>query len=285
MKRSILAILAVGAVMLLTFVPATVASAGGPYYVAWTRIGIYPRTSPEMRSDNKAGPAVPDGTPLTIICESTGQTVTSDVATTDIWESTTIGWIPNAFVETGANGFTPGIPRCGSAAPQPQPQPQQPQQPAPQQPTPQQPTPQQPAAPAPVPEVPYDVGSGVKLQGHDGAAILYGWWVGKQGGTVILDWSYFQSFPRLMDFARSLPIDSLGKQFTTDANDGDLFFALHNFSIARTSEHCWAVSDSYDFDIGIDHLEKIPQNILPFVFVKLMDKAVNFTVRSSGCTF
>jgi len=121
------------------------ASANSSFRVAWTRIGIYPRSAPDMASA-KVGAALPDGAWIDVVCETTGTTVTSDVATTDIWEKLSNGtYLPNAFVETGANGWTPGVPRCDTPAPapvqpapvpapvQPVPQPAPEQQPAPQQ--------------------------------------------------------------------------------------------------------------------------------------------------------
>jgi hypothetical protein len=95
------------------------ASASGSFQIAWTKIGIYPRTGPSM-SSARSGSALSDGTWVTVACELTGDYVTSDVATTNIWERLTNGtFLPNAFVNTHVNGWTPGIPRCDSPPPAP----------------------------------------------------------------------------------------------------------------------------------------------------------------------
>jgi hypothetical protein len=99
----------------LTVSPA--AHADQSFAIRWTGIGIYPRSTPEMLTSNRIGPALPDGARISIACETLGATVTSAVATSSIWEKTREGvYLPNAFVDTGVNGFTPGIPRCDQPA-------------------------------------------------------------------------------------------------------------------------------------------------------------------------
>ena len=84
--------------------------------VSWTKIGIFPRTGPSL-SSSRAGAAVSDGTVVTVECEADGDPVTSDVAVDDtIWASTNIGWLPNAFLESGYDGRTPGVPDCNATA-------------------------------------------------------------------------------------------------------------------------------------------------------------------------
>jgi len=105
----------------LTIGTAAPAVAVSSFRIAWTHIGIYPRSAPSM-SASKVGNALPDGASISVQCELTGTSVTSDVATTTIWERLTNGtYLPNAFVDTGVNGWTPGVPRCDAQNPTPVP--------------------------------------------------------------------------------------------------------------------------------------------------------------------
>jgi hypothetical protein len=125
----------------LTIASVDPAAASSRFRIAWTQIGIFPRSAPDMGA-SKVGAALADGTWIDVACETLGTSVTSNVATTDIWERLTNGtYIPNAFVETGANGWTPGVPRCDPVA----------QAPTPQAPTPQAPPQEVPAAEDPAP--------------------------------------------------------------------------------------------------------------------------------------
>lgn len=88
-----------------------VASAAASYPISWTEIGIYPRASTSMDSA-KVGSVLYDGTSVLIVCEARGQLV-SDGFTSDIWERLADGtFVPNIYVNTGVDGWTPGIPRC-----------------------------------------------------------------------------------------------------------------------------------------------------------------------------
>jgi hypothetical protein len=94
-------------------VTSTPASAATQFRVAWTGIGVYPRSGPSMDT-TKVGAALPDGAIVDVDCETTGTTM-SDTAgyVSDIWERLTDGtYIANVFVNTGVDGWTPGIPRC-----------------------------------------------------------------------------------------------------------------------------------------------------------------------------
>jgi hypothetical protein len=101
------------AVLLVNVVfAATPANASQAFAVAWTGIGIYPRSAPSM-DGSKIGEALSDGTMVSVQCELEGQSVTSDSGTSAIWEKLVDGsFLPNAFVDTGASGWTPGIPQC-----------------------------------------------------------------------------------------------------------------------------------------------------------------------------
>jgi len=93
--------------------PASAAEASYP--VKWTSNGIYPRSSAALLQSNKSGAAVPNGTRIVISCSVVGESVKSPVATSSMWGRTPEGtFFPEAFLETGANGF-PGVPSCTSA--------------------------------------------------------------------------------------------------------------------------------------------------------------------------
>ena len=107
--------------LLLVGAPSASASGGNSYQISWTKIGIYPRSTPSMDAQYRSGAAIPDGKRITVVCETTGETVTSDAGTSNIWEKTADGvYFPNVFVATGHDGWTPGVPRCDAPLP-PQP--------------------------------------------------------------------------------------------------------------------------------------------------------------------
>jgi len=115
MRLAIGATTAVAAVLALGL--ASPAAADTPQQtVRWTKIGIYPHTGPSW-STPRSGAAVSDGTVVTVFCEVDGDPITSDAATNDtIWASTNIGYLPNAFLDSGYDGRTPGVPDCDVAA-------------------------------------------------------------------------------------------------------------------------------------------------------------------------
>lgn len=110
--RSLLSAL-VAACLALTMLTAPVpAAAEVTTRISWTRIGIYPRTSPSMAAGHAAS-ALPDGVTVTIACETTGEPVSNGYQTITIWDRLTDGsWLPNAFLDTGTASGTPGVPRC-----------------------------------------------------------------------------------------------------------------------------------------------------------------------------
>lgn len=106
--RAMLALI-IGLVGYASFTPA--ASADQTFPIAFTGIGIYPRTEPSMDAPH-AGDALPDGTMVTIECELEGQAVNNGMATISIWAKTNVGYLPNAYLYTGVDGWTPGVGRC-----------------------------------------------------------------------------------------------------------------------------------------------------------------------------
>lgn len=140
--------------ILTTFAPASPAAAASSFQISWTEIGIYPRAAADMNSQ-KVGAALADGAWISVECETLGTYVESAVAYTNIWERLIDGtYIPNAFVETGANGWTPGVPRCETPPGAEQPTEAVPTIPAPPQPAPVAPAAPQPEAPVQEPIAP-----------------------------------------------------------------------------------------------------------------------------------
>lgn len=88
------------------------AQADQQFQIAFTGIGIYPRTAPSMDSST-VGAALPDGASVTVVCELRGQSVFNGDQSIDVWARTVDGThLPNAFLLTGYDGWTPGIPKC-----------------------------------------------------------------------------------------------------------------------------------------------------------------------------
>ncbi|MGW0359238.1 DUF2599 domain-containing protein [Nocardia nova] len=101
-----------------TSVTTPTAHADAQYPVAWTKIGIYPQSAPSMGS-GQVGKALPDGAMVTIVCEGTGQPVFNGDKTINVWERLDTGaWLPNAYIKTNHDGWTPGIPNCKDYVPQ-----------------------------------------------------------------------------------------------------------------------------------------------------------------------
>lgn len=84
--------------------------------IAWTGIGIHPQLTPAL-DGQPAGEALSDGTLVTHLCETRGQSVFNGEVETDIWALTEYGWLPTAFIYTGVNDWTPGVPRCDADLP------------------------------------------------------------------------------------------------------------------------------------------------------------------------
>ncbi|MEJ3744630.1 peptidoglycan DD-metalloendopeptidase family protein [Actinomycetes bacterium KLBMP 9797] len=56
---------------------------------------------------------VADGAAVSIYCQTTGTSVTGTYGTSNIWERIGTGrFIADAYVNTGYDGFIPGVPRC-----------------------------------------------------------------------------------------------------------------------------------------------------------------------------
>ena len=233
---------------------ATSASADASYRVAWTQIGIYPKVAPSMDAE-RAAPALSDGDYVSIECETSGETVTSSVATTDIWERLSDGsYLPNAFIETGVNGWTPGVPRCDDGV-----------------------VGADDSTPAEEPKE-YD---GIWISNDRVSTQLLNHYFDATGESVVIDWSYFESSERLLQEIVGLPQpDHYDVYQSNPYDDGDIYYSLGAFTIARTSEHCYAIKDSYDY--APDKLENIPY--FNWVDARL-GRAAEFDIHSSGCIY
>ncbi|MFD8103204.1 hypothetical protein ACFV24_27070 [Nocardia fluminea] len=112
---------AVAAIVAFAVVSIPAAHAEVQHPVAWTSIGIHPRTAPSMDAAH-TGSALKDGTMVTLVCEQQGQAVFNGDKHIDVWAKISIGgWLPTAFINTKVDGWTPGVPRCNEPA-QPAPQ-------------------------------------------------------------------------------------------------------------------------------------------------------------------
>jgi hypothetical protein len=108
----VLVIMAVAGSLLCAIPTAPPARADTQLQVQWTREGIYPQSAPAMGS-GQVGRALPDGAMVTVACEQQGEPVGNGQKVIDVWDRLDNGaWLPNAFLKTSADGFTPGIPRC-----------------------------------------------------------------------------------------------------------------------------------------------------------------------------
>lgn len=93
---------------------------GGPSYpIAWTGgVGVNQRSGPST-SYPIVGSPIPEGTYVVPVCEAYGDTITDTAGyTSNIWDQLTGGvYISNAFLNTGVDGRTPGVPDCGQSPP------------------------------------------------------------------------------------------------------------------------------------------------------------------------
>lgn len=113
-----------------TLTAATASAEGHEFKIAFTDgKGAYPLTEPRVGAA-PAGPAIPEGGTVTVECEFEGPTVeNSPYPSTKIWTRLQGGaFISQAFLFTGRDGWTPGVPRCEGAV-QDKPAPEKPKKP------------------------------------------------------------------------------------------------------------------------------------------------------------
>lgn len=232
----------------LTFVPEAHAESS-TYKIAWTGVGLYPRAAPSLDAAI-AGEALPDGASVQIKCELTGQPVSNGAWTTSIWEQLTNGqYVPNAHINTGVDGWTPGVPKCDAPSP------------------------------TRVTETPKRY-EGIRIAPHDVSRQLINHYYDGTGDAAVIDWSYFTGDAKLMKTLKKLPNpDGYDSYNSNPSDDGDIYYALGSFTIARTSEHCFVIKDTYDF--APDKVENVPY-IFNWTDARL-GKAKEFTTYASGC--
>lgn len=117
-KRFLAMCMALAACLAAAVCMAPRAAAGQRFTIAYTGgIGVYPRSGPSMSSQH-VGAALPEGSSVEVACELEGELVDNNTTpATKIWERLSDGThIPNAYINSGADGWTPGVPRCDQAA-------------------------------------------------------------------------------------------------------------------------------------------------------------------------
>lgn len=238
----------IGVTLCATEAPA-MADNGHSFTVDWSTYGVQAYSAPDTNS-TPVGGAFANGSTVLVTCETLGTPVSNGLQTTNIWEKLagTGAFVPNANTNTGADGFTPGVPSCESLKKQ---------------------------QPTPDPETPkkYD---GMALSDGTVSINLYNHYYDRSGKSVILDWSYFEGDRRLVGALKSLKGPGEYEIYNSNpVDDGDIFWALGRFEINQTSEHCYIVADKYDFDV------KGPYATL--AIDAQLGAAKPFEVRSSGC--
>jgi len=80
-------------------------------------LGLTVRQKPTSQS--AAIKVLPEGTKATITCQITGQSISGNA----VWNFLGAygGYVSDAFLYTGYDGFIPGVPKCGSSSPPPPP--------------------------------------------------------------------------------------------------------------------------------------------------------------------
>lgn len=90
--------------------PATIPAVGPsstPNTVSWTNgLGLWLRGGPGGSSGKLT--VMPEGTVLTVMCQTRGEVISSGVTTTDLWDKVeyngTVGYASDAYIDTGSNG-------------------------------------------------------------------------------------------------------------------------------------------------------------------------------------
>lgn len=107
------------------------AAAGGPLglvgpQVANGQVHHFPakadlneRSAPELGNNTVRVDAFRKGDLVPVLCQTRGGFAYGST----IWDKTPGGWVPDHYVKTGADGFAPGVPQCGSNPPAPDQQP------------------------------------------------------------------------------------------------------------------------------------------------------------------
>lgn len=223
--------------------------------VAWTNVGMYPQAEPRWYS-GVAGDGLVDGDMATIVCETQGEPVSNGAEVIDIWAKvSTGGYLPTAFLYTGHDGRTPGVPECGSATER--------------------------TSRLEVKRFIKDYGNGVTItakyvdnivipdsdfyySGEDDFPFglsyeLYMHWESELGGTVEVPWGYFedqdgftewleaQSFNRYVYGSTASGVERYYKpKALTDARE-----SVGNAIVVQLTGECYVLYDSYEFDVRL----------------------------------
>lgn len=259
--------------------------------VDWTGIGIYPQKAPRFHSGT-VGPALADKTSVTMVCETVGETVSNNKESSDIWALIKGGgYLPNAFLNTGVNGRTPGVDDCGKP----------------------------PATTPPPPKVEMKsfkkeyTSSGVVVKAtywdnngkrfilpettetvapqqvgldpnnYDLTGPLADHWFSNKGGTVLVPWEYFAASSSFMDWLRqpstTYSPTNTGERVYQPAVNTDMRYAIGPFLVFKLMDGCYIVTDSYEF------MQDKPQNA-PYYPLDQAEKngaGKRFGVVSSSC--
>lgn len=254
MRRSLIRILTSGLIAgLLVAGGASAANADSSFEIVGTSIGIYPRAEPSMDSA-KIGRALVDGENITVACETDGATVDNGYAPSSYWMQLSDGtYLPNAFILTGYDGRTQGLPDCDAP----------------------------PAETEEAAEGPKDY-SGIFVSNDRVSQQLINHYYDATGEPVVLDWGFIESSDRLLSAMEQLEPNLGYRTYESDpASDGEIYAALGAFTIARTSDHCFAIKDRYDF--APDKLANVPY-LLNWVDAQF-GVAAEFDVHASGCIY
>jgi|GEM_PF-3793536 hypothetical protein len=223
-KRLARILLALALTILGIVVSTPVAKAEQAYPIAFTEIGIYPRIGPNMDTAHN-GNALSDGTMVTLECEVEGQVVSSSVSTSSVWAKTPYGYLPNAYLHTGVDGWTPGVPRCEQLA--------------------------EPAGPKVEMEEPIDF-SGTRIaDNHLMSVILHTHFFAGGGQPAIIDWAFFARHPRFVAWIKNLPVKGAPQvysAYSVDPREVQMMLSLGSFTVKRYSDNCFFVHDYYDFE-------------------------------------
>lgn len=92
---------------------APTARADQSFLIAFTRDWDLP---PDRAEHGRAPcwPTLPDGAMVTIECELESQPVNNGMSAISVWAKTNVGYLPTAFIHTGAEGWMPGVVKCST---------------------------------------------------------------------------------------------------------------------------------------------------------------------------
>lgn len=233
---------------------ASPAMASQQFQIAFTGgVGVYPRSGPDMASE-RVGAALPEGSTITVECELEGTPVSNGAATITVWMKLDNGtYIPNAYVSTGHDSFTPGMPRCESSTDSEE---------------------------VPV-SVPGDYIAYVRSDKPMFEQLIDYYYTG-EGKDVVIHWDFFKDKEAFVSWAKTIPVGEEWAYTANPSRDGfDMTTALRTFEVTKTSPHCFKIEDRYDFDIeeGEDLI------YLTLKIDEMTGAAASFNVYASGCFF